>query len=162
MTDVNADAKVEIEGEIIEALRNAARSALPFETGGLLIGWRDGEHVVVRGWLQLGTPNPRTNRFEIDAKRANKALRYHLRKTSDQLEGYVGAWHTHPALAPASGRDLETFTTSAEAANAPLAFVVLATDGFASTAHIAWAGRRGDRVIVTTQEPITIEGTSDE
>lgn len=157
MTDFNADAKVEIAADIIGALSNAARTALPYETGGLLIGWREGEHVVVRGWLQLGTTNPRTNRFEIDAKKATKVLKKHLRKTSNPLEGYVGAWHTHPELAPPSGTDIETFGASAAATHAPLAFVVLATDGRASTAHIAWSGRSGDHVVVRTQKAITRE-----
>lgn len=162
MTDLNADANVEIATGIIEALSNAARIALPYETGGLLIGWRDGEHVVVCSWLQLGTPNPRTNRFDIDAKKATKVLKQHLRTTSNPLEGYIGAWHTHPALAPPSATDIETFGASAAATHAPLAFIVLATDGIASTAHIAWSGRRGGHVIVTAQKPITVERTGSE
>ncbi|WP_104126703.1 Mov34/MPN/PAD-1 family protein [Cryobacterium sp. Y57] len=162
MTDLRAEAKVDISADVIKALSNAATTALPYETGGLLIGWRDGENVVVRAWIQLGTPNPRTNRFDIDAKKATKVLKHHLRMTSNPLEGYVGAWHTHPALAPPSGTDIETFGASAAATSAPLAFVVLATDGFASTAHIAWAGRSGDRVMIRTQKTITVERTKSE
>lgn len=161
MTDLDAVAEVEISAEVIKALSSAATAALPFETGGLLIGWRDGENVVVRASLQLRTPNARTNRFDIDAKRATRALKRHLRMTSNSLEGYVGAWHTHPALAPPSETDIDTFCASAAATHAPLAFVVLATDGFTSTAHIAWAGRSGDRVI-RTQKPITHERTGSE
>jgi integrative and conjugative element protein (TIGR02256 family) len=156
--EFDAEARVEIAWDVIQALSDAARNALPHETGGLLIGWRDGDHVIVRGWLQLEASSPRTNRYEIDTKKANKELKRHLRTTSDPLEGYVGAWHTHPALAPPSKTDLETFGAGAAATQAPLAFVVLATCG-AATAHIAWAGRRGNRVIVRAQEPITIERT---
>jgi integrative and conjugative element protein (TIGR02256 family) len=162
MTDLHADAKVEIEPHVVDALAGAANRALPYETGGLLIGWRDGEHVVVRGWLELGTTNPRTNRFAINTEKATKVLKRYLRTSSNPLEGYVGAWHTHPALAPPSGTDLETFGASAAATHAPLAFVVLATDGVASTAYVAWSGRRGNRVIVNTLTSITVERANDE
>lgn len=158
MTDYNADAKVEVSADLLNALDHAAKTALPYETGGLLIGWRDSEHVVVSGWLQLGTPSPRTDRFEIDAKKATKVLKQHLQKAPNSLEGYVGAWHTHPALVPPSRTDIETFISSAAATCAPLAFIVLATDGITSTAHVAWAGRTNDRVCVTPQKPIVVEG----
>jgi integrative and conjugative element protein (TIGR02256 family) len=157
MTDSNTDAKVEIPADVIEALSDAAKAALPHETGGLLIGWRDGDRVVVRGWLQLGTTNPRANRFEIDTKKATTVLKKYLRTASNPLEGYVGAWHTHPALAPPSGRDIETFGASAAATQAPLAFVVLATNGSACIAHIAWSSRRDEAVVVSAQRPIAVE-----
>lgn len=162
MTEIRVGARVEIAADIIEGLSNIARTALPYETGGLLIGWRDGQNVIVCGWLQLGTSNPRTNRFEIDAKKATKVLKQYLRTTSNPLEGYIGAWHTHPSIVPPSGTDVETFGASAAATQAPLAFVVLATDGFDSIAHIAWAGRAGGHVMVRTEKTITIERTRSE
>lgn len=162
MTEINSQAKVKITAEVIEGLSNAARTALPYETGGLLIGWRDGEDVLVHGWLQLGTPNPRTNRFEINSKRATKVLKKHLRTKATPLEGYVGAWHTHPSIAPPSGTDIKTFGAAAAATQAPLAFIVLATDGYSSIAHIAWSGRIRGHVIVQIQNPIIVERTLSE
>jgi integrative and conjugative element protein (TIGR02256 family) len=157
MTATDPDLKVEVSEEVLAELNDAARTALPYETGGLLIGWRDGDRVIVRGSLKLGTPNPRTNRFEIHTKKATKVLKDYLRTTSDPLEGYVGAWHTHPALASPSGTDFETFEASAAATQAPLAFIVLATNGDSSIAHITWAGRDGTQVITRAQSPITVE-----
>lgn len=162
MTKLDAGAQVEIAPGIIESLSQAATTALPHETGGLLLGWRDGEHVVVCGWLHMSASNPKINRFEIDAKKATKVLKQHLRTSSNPLEGYVGAWHSHPAMVPPSAMDFETFGASAAATHAPLAFVVLATSGSVSTAHIAWAGHRGGTVMVRTQKSITVGRTHDE
>lgn len=84
-------------------------------------------------------------------------LKHYLRTTPEPLEGYVGAWHTHPALAPPSETDFETFTASAAATQGPLAFIVLATNGGSSTAHIAWAGHQGAHVAIRRERTITVE-----
>ncbi|MFE4950149.1 Mov34/MPN/PAD-1 family protein [Leifsonia sp. NPDC056665] len=147
---------MEFAVDLLKQLAGVAMDALPNETGGLLIGWRDGETVVVCAWLQLGTPNPRRNRFEIDSKKATSALKGYLRTAANPLEGYVGAWHTHPALEAPSGRDFETFRSSAAATQAPLAFVVLATEGSSSVAHVVWSGRQNHEIIIETQKPIAL------
>ena len=153
-------AQVEISAGILARLSVIAMSALPYETGGLLIGWRDSDRVVVSGWLELPTTISRTSRFEIDPGMANEALKRYLKGASIALEGYVGTWHTHPTLVPPSLVDLNTFRTSAGAAQAPLAFVVLATDGDASTAYVTWASHKDGEVAVEAEPLISVKGAS--
>jgi len=156
MNERCSERAVKIPASVLNGLDVAAKAARPLETGGILIGWREGDCVIVRDWIQICASDPRPSRFVIDAAEATEALGRHLRARQEPFEGYVGTWHSHPSLTPPSAVDIKTYRASASATQAPLAFVVLATNGVISTAYITWAGDNRKRVNLITQEPVSV------
>jgi len=79
------------------------------ETGGALLGWRDGDRTVVARILGPG-PHARHERhaFEPDAEWQN-AEGARIYEDSGRMIAYLGDWHTHPrgSLVP-SRQDAQT------------------------------------------------------
>lgn len=133
---------VRIEYQLLETLKSLAQAARPYETGGLLIGWREDDQVIVCDFIALTTEIPRASIFEVKVRAANLALASYLASSSDPTQGYVGTWHSHPVPAPPSVRDVGTYRAAARASTNPLGFVIIAVDGRTSIAHVTWAGRK--------------------
>ncbi len=109
----------------LDAVLAAGEQALPVETGGILLGFRTPDLVVVTRTLTV--PDPRGSRH---------SYRRHRRRAQAQMAaaginetpgiGYVGEWHTHPADCPPSRIDIRALTATARLTTAPVALIVLA------------------------------------
>ncbi len=89
------------------SLAQAARHALPRETGGLLLG-----HFTATGPLVIATPevpDPRSTRirYQRDARMAKRVLDRHMDSDGTGLLGYLGEWHSHPLPVGPSRTDLQ-------------------------------------------------------
>ncbi len=114
-----------ITGTALDAATTDGLAALPQETGGILLGFRTPDLVVVTRALTV--PDPHSNRH---------SYRRHRRRAQAQMAaagvaatpaiGYVGEWHTHPADCPPSHTDTRALTATARLTTAPVALIVLA------------------------------------
>lgn len=108
--------------------------ALPRETGGILVGWRDGGSVVVRAFLLVDDAQARSATYERRHATAQVVLERYMAKSSDDRVGYVGEWHSHPMPQPPSPQDLKSIRAAARLAHAQIALVVFAVDPGLDTA----------------------------
>lgn len=103
-----------------------AREGFPGEVGGILVGWREGDHVVlVHDLLIVADQRRDLHRYDREHRPAEDTLRSYLEHAADARLGYVGEWHSHPAPLPPSALDLKTIKTIASSLLAPVALVVL-------------------------------------
>lgn len=73
------------------------RQWAPLETGGLLLGWRDGNDRIVAGLIGAGDKAVHSRQsFEPDHEFQVKELNKVFTRTNGDLD-YLGDWHTHPA-----------------------------------------------------------------
>jgi integrative and conjugative element protein (TIGR02256 family) len=106
-----------------------ARAASPNETGGILVGRRDGEAVEV---LAVSDAGPKAVSSPVHFERDGAHCQAFLERTAAALgEGvdYVGEWHSHPfSSATPSSRDAASFAEIAQDAenftNAPVLVIV--------------------------------------
>jgi len=102
-------------------------AALPVETGGILLGYRADDDVVVTELLVVANPSASSLRYIRDDVKANELLNdWFASHPDDSLTGYVGEWHSHPGIGPASGLDLSSARATARRANGPIALLVCA------------------------------------
>jgi hypothetical protein len=79
-------------------------AALPNETGGVLLGFLDGERPVVVDAVEHVDPDATPCRYRLPAEETQRIVE-EARGRDDRL-GYLGDWHTHPSGAGPS--DLDT------------------------------------------------------
>lgn len=97
---------------------NAATSASPRETGGVLLGFRSGSDVCVTNLLEVPAAVATHTRYASDEADRNAAIeQFKATQVPDEQIGYVGTWHSHPGASKASPRDRRTLRE--EAATAP-------------------------------------------
>lgn len=116
----------------LAAALQATSSRLPRETGGILLGIRAGADVYVADVAEVADDQSTGRRFVLREAAREKALaRYRSDVPSDCPFGYVGTWHSHPALAAGSSRDAQTLRREARAAHDLIAMLILmrAPDG---------------------------------
>jgi len=78
------------------------------ETGGALLGWRDGADVAVAGVLGPGADaKHRLRSFEPDGP-WQVAQGRRIYAATNQMVAYLGDWHTHPFGRPTPSRQDET------------------------------------------------------
>lgn len=143
---------------MLQGIVGRTLEAVPNETGGALIGWREGPAVSVMDFIEILSARPERARYELGITDLNTALAGYLARTTDARLGYVGSWHSHPAPVGPSFTDRHTFRRTARAHALPLAFLVAATDGRSTSLHMTWAGPRDGRYRLIRQEPITRSG----
>jgi integrative and conjugative element protein (TIGR02256 family) len=108
-----------LASESAREMIDEARSWVPCETGGVLLGWRRGPDVVVTHVIDAG---PRAQHgqtwFRPDSDwQADRIAR--LYEDSGRTLSYLGDWHTHPDGRPVpSRRDVRTLRCIAGAAEA--------------------------------------------
>lgn len=117
------------------SLTRLAISARPLETGGLLLGWREGPRVCVLDALEVPSAHRARTSFGLNPNDVDEALNRYLARVQDARMGYVGSWHSHPALAPPSLMDRVTYRLASLGNPAPLAYLVVATDGHTVTTY---------------------------
>ena len=118
----------------LAAAQRAASSRLPRETGGILLGIRAGADVYVTDVAEVADDKSTGRRFVLREVGREEALaRYRSDVPPDCLIGYVGTWHSHPALAAGSSRDNQTLRREARTAHDLIAMLILIR-----TADEAW------------------------
>lgn len=109
----------------LDAALDDGRGALPKETGGILLGFRTPDLIVVTRLLTV--PDPRSSRHSYRRRRRHaQAQMAAARADGAGAVGYVGEWHTHPADQPPSRTDLRALAATARLAAGPVALLVLA------------------------------------
>ena len=108
-----------------DAMIQAATTALPLETGGILLGYREDGDIVVTDLIVVPNPSATPRQYTRDDIEANALLRdWLLNHPEDSLTGYVGEWHSHAGLGAASGLDLTSARATARKAKAAIALVI--------------------------------------
>ncbi|MBC2592393.1 Mov34/MPN/PAD-1 family protein [Rhodococcus aetherivorans] len=144
--------QVTITQAALASAEKAAWAALPFETGGILIGWRHEATVHIVDTLEVADGRAESHTYRRIHSAAQKHLDAYLAEHDDPHLGYIGEWHTHPRPQSPSPLDLASLRSVAQQLTSPIALLVVAVDPDRSgtTAHVRIGGRaRFNRVTVT-------------
>lgn len=107
----------------LQDVLDAGQQALPQETGGILLGFRTPDAIMITRTLVV--PDPRsTGRSYLRQNRRARRLMAAASTDAPSVVGYVGEWHTHPADAPPSRTDQGALTATARMAAGPVALIV--------------------------------------
>ena len=121
-------ARIELRHEAHEVIAAATAKSLPTETGGILLGYHESNTIVVTNALTIGSDRASTNQYVRDDVKANNLLKDFLAdRAADDPTGYVGEWHSHPAPAGPSPKDVSALRTIAKTSDVPIALVVRST-----------------------------------
>ncbi len=122
--------QIELRKEAYETIISETAKQLPMETGGILLGYREGVNMVVTHALVVGGENATHTRYIRNDVRANAMLAEFLAKRADDdPTGYIGEWHSHPAPKGPSQIDLGALRETAKTSNVPIALVIHALGG---------------------------------
>lgn len=114
---------VGVSGSASQKIHDFAKSRHPIETGGLLLGWWEGENVAVVDVIEVLDKRATHTSWIRREKTAQIALDQALAGRKGNV-GYVGDWHTHPAAIGASITDLLSLRRSSRQYNKPIVLVV--------------------------------------
>jgi hypothetical protein len=121
-----SDHRLIIRGEALTAAEEAAESRIPRETGGILIGFRSCKDIYVVDIVEVPDDRSTGSRFVLKENSRETVLARYLNEVPPACPfGYVGSWHSHPATAHASGRDLRTLYHEAKTADDFVAMIIL-------------------------------------
>jgi proteasome lid subunit RPN8/RPN11 len=110
----------------LAAAERTASSRLPRETGGILLGVRADSDVYVADVVEVADDQSTGSRFVLrEAAREEALARYLSDVPPDCPIGYVGTWHSHPALAAGSSQDTRTLRHEAKTAQDLVAMLIL-------------------------------------
>ncbi|RAX44912.1 hypothetical protein DQ354_12430 [Arthrobacter sp. AQ5-06] len=99
--------------------------ALPLESGGILLGYREDQNIVVTNALTVQSATATTYKYIRDDIVANRKLREFLStRSSEDPVGYVGEWHSHPKPSGPSATDIKAIKSTAKASGGSVALVV--------------------------------------
>lgn len=116
---------IDVRADAHETIASATAKRLPLEAGGILLGYREGDHVVITQALVVDGGGATKDRYVRDDVRANKRLAEFLSdRAEDDPIGYVGEWHSHPAPSGPSAIDRNAMRAAAKAAGGPVALLV--------------------------------------
>lgn len=115
-----------VQSSAADTMVRSAASALPLETGGILVGHHEDDSIVVTHALVIPAASSTSTRYTRDAKEANRALEQmiHAREPGDPA-GYVGEWHSHPGSSGISSIDTQSIREVASALDNPIALIVV-------------------------------------
>lgn len=141
--------EVVLESSALHTITSECCQRLPVEVGGILLGFRDGQRVVVVDVLVVTTPGATTTRYVRDDVQANRQLHEFLaaRDPKDPV-GYVGEWHSHPAPVGPSRIDLKAIGATARATAGPIALVVFSAGLTPAFSAVIAARRRTGRTFI--------------
>jgi len=131
-----------------DAITSETHKKLPLESGGILLGYRQGSRVVVTHALLVASGTSTANQYVRDDVLANAVLSDFLstREPTDPT-GYVGEWHSHPAPAGPSAIDLEAISATARATRGPIALLVYSPENTPQFNGIIAVRQRFGRVV---------------
>jgi integrative and conjugative element protein (TIGR02256 family) len=140
-------ATVKLESGALDAASAAASAAFPNEAGGILLGWREPDAVVVVQLIEVVDPRASDTTYTRNHAHAEAALQRALTEADpgDPM-GYVGEWHAHPAPQGPSRQDRRELRAIARLSQHPVALVVLAYDVRAASWSPAALTARRSRV----------------
>ena len=142
--------RVWVERSVLRDTLRLAEGAVPYETGGLLLGYTSPEgETVILGYVGAGPGAAhQDDSFEPDHEWRTSELS-RLYHESEGLLGYLGDWHSHPTSAGRpSRRDLRTMrliagTPSARAPSPLFGIVETGTAGLTGRFRLwRWAPTR--------------------
>jgi len=110
---------------VVQANVRAARRARPAETGGILLGYRDGAGIVVTDAVEIIDASASPAAYRRRRRVAQEALDTALTREHDALVGYVGEWHSHLGRQPASRQDRLELADLARLAGDSVALLVI-------------------------------------
>jgi proteasome lid subunit RPN8/RPN11 len=119
---------IETRAGSLAAIGTIVRHFHPNEIGGILVGYRFTDSIVVEDFLYL--PNVAVpTAFERLHSAAEISLATYLQLVGDQPGlGYIGEWHSHPSCHSASTQDLSEIADLAVNTGALLGLVVIGAD----------------------------------
>ena len=116
---------IDVRADAHETIASETAKRLPLETGGILLGYREKDNVVITHALVVGAGGATKNRYVRDDVRANEQLAEFLsHRAEDDPIGYVGEWHSHPAPSGPSTMDRNAMRGAAVAADGSVALLV--------------------------------------
>lgn len=89
-----------------DAIRAAAGSAHPQETGGILLGVEAGGRPWITQIVEITTPHRGRSHYHVPRGTTSAAVR--AARKGDPRIGYLGEWHVHPSDVGPSPRDRAT------------------------------------------------------
>jgi integrative and conjugative element protein (TIGR02256 family) len=115
---------IQIRPAAAAKIHGIANNAMPRETGGLLLGWWNGHNVFIEDSTEVVDTNATSNSWIRHEHAAQERLDAALAETSASPMGYVGDWHSHPAVQGASATDLTSLKQASVQYKHPLVLVV--------------------------------------
>lgn len=98
--------EVLVSEQAVADIRSRATAALPFETGGVVLGTYTDRGVWITEFAEINSTSPHLTRYRIPAGRTHEIV--NAARSADDRVGYLGDWHTHPADLGPSARDFGT------------------------------------------------------
>jgi proteasome lid subunit RPN8/RPN11 len=115
-----------VSADAASTMYQAAHAGAARETGGILVGYREPKQIVVTHALHLPPVHGQSDRYTRDETAANLALGLYLEgRESDDPEGYVGEWHSHPGPSGPSPIDLKAVREIADLLGDSVALIVV-------------------------------------
>lgn len=116
---------IDVRADAHETIASEAAKRLPLETGGILLGYREADNLVITHALVVDGGGATKDRYVRDDVRANERLAGFLSdRAEDDPIGYVGEWHSHPAPSGPSTIDRNAMRAAAKAADGPVALLI--------------------------------------
>lgn len=145
--------RVIISASASHAITGHAEESAPLEVGGLLIGGRLDDLVLVEHAVPVPADVQTTHRLSLSRDARDSALKDFLRAKNDGRLGYVGTWHSHTGPAGISPQDRWTFRLEAITARDLVAMIVVVhyDDGWTTSAMV---GRRLSVSRATVERPL--------
>jgi proteasome lid subunit RPN8/RPN11 len=125
---INGRQQVLVAREALDAVVEAGSAALPRETGGILLGFRFPDGLVVTRFLLVEDTGSSTHSYLLRRRPAQRQLDA-VRRHAGPAVGYVGDWHSHPKDVGPSRSDLRSIAAACRDAGGPVALIVLSYTG---------------------------------
>ena len=115
---------IALRAEAEAKLHAAANHTAPNETGGILLGWWDGRTIIIEDVAEVTDAEATSHSWTRHENRAQEALDTILAQSSNPLLGYIGDWHSHPAICNASSVDIASLQRASKQYGQPLLLIV--------------------------------------
>jgi integrative and conjugative element protein (TIGR02256 family) len=120
--------QVLVAREALDAAVEVGSAALPRETGGILLGFRIPDGLVVTRFLLVEDTGSSTHSYLLRRRPAQRQLDA-VRRHAGSAVGYVGDWHTHPKDVGPSRCDVRSIAAACRDAGGPVVLIVLSYTG---------------------------------
>lgn len=108
-----------------DTITTESERGLPMESGGILLGYREDQDIVVRYALSVKSDSATTHQYIRDDIVANRQLLEFLStRSSEDPVGYVGEWHSHPKPSGPSTVDIKAIKSTAKTSGGHVALLV--------------------------------------
>jgi proteasome lid subunit RPN8/RPN11 len=137
--------EVWIETTELRQMQSIAKSRMPNETGGILVGARSSRGLWVLTAIEVPNQQPRPSGYSLATIEANRTLNAFLRhaRLDKGKFGYIGTWHSHPAPFGPSSIDYSTVRRDSRCQGDTVAMLVIAPCGASRwTTHAVIASKQ--------------------